>query len=851
MKTTDLFAPTRVMLAGLLMLLAGVAGGEERADYRDVVVPFFKAHCADCHLGDEPEGDFSIARRDLGTDFGVAVHRQRWLEVLNVLGESSMPPEDQPRPADDDVTAVVAWITENVAAAEQAARTSSPVLRRLNRNEYRNTIRDLVGVDFDVSGFPQDPPAGGFDNNGGALTLSPLQLELTLDAAEEILDRAIVEGDQPEAVRWRFDPVEGSAGDRVRMRIDDRNNPIVNGGNNVHEGEWVMIHHASWDKTINARDFRLPAAGEYVIRARLAGRTPSRDDVVATAATILAERRDEQDAKQPDRAKHHADQFERDLQHFRSDRMYDYGPPRAKLVLQLGSQPRTVAEFDVEGTVDEPQIIEQRVRCTTESVGITLEYAYDIPAVLENFWMQRRDTFARPELLVDWIEIEGPLYESWPPGSHTKLLFASPLRERNEPAYARQVLERFMNEAFRRPVDADEVRRLLPLYETARTQGASFEEAIRQPLAAVLASPHFLYMVEPVGDDGGTRPISPHELATRLAYFLWSSQPDQLLRHAADAGDLADPSRLAFHVERMLADPKAEQLVENFAGQWLRLREVGANPPAQDLFPRYDRHLEISLPAESKAFFRTFLEQDLDVRQMLKSDFVTVNERLARFYGIPGVHGDAFRSVTVPDGVHRGGLMTQAAMLTITSNGTRTSPVKRGTWVLRTLLGDDPGLPVANAGEIAPEVPGIDKATVRQRLEAHRAIASCARCHAKIDPLGFALENYDASGEWRLQEGFGYKGRIGERDPVIDASGELPDGTQINGVAGLQDALLARGDDFLETLTRALLTYALGRELGLADEAAVKRIVDTTAAKGSTLRALIHAIVASEPFQTT
>jgi hypothetical protein len=230
---------------------------------------------------------------------------------------------------------------------------------------------------------------------------------------------------------------------------------------------------------------------------------------------------------------------------------------------------------------------------------------------------------------------------------------------------------------------------------------------------------------------------------------------------------------------------------------------------------------------------------------------VTINERLARFYGIPGVKGDAFRSVPVPEGVHRGGLMTQASMLTITSNGTRTSPVKRGTWVLRTLLGDDPGLPVANAGEIAPEVPGIDKATVRQRLEAHRSLAQCARCHARIDPLGFALENYDASGEWRQQEGFGYKGRIGQNDPVVDASGTLPDGTEIDGVADLQAALIARSDDYVEALARSLLTYALGRELSLADEPALEQILNQTASDGYTLRALIHAITQSEPFTTT
>ena len=845
-------ARLQTVLAMSLWAATGAGARSAPVDgYRETVVPFFKAHCAECHLGDAPEADFSVARRDLSTDFSGVATRRQWREVLNVLNAHSMPPEESPQPSDQARAAVVDWITAQVTTAERAARATSPILRRLNRSEYRNTIRDLVGIDFDVSGFPQDPPAGGFDNNGGALTLSPLQMELYLDAAEAILNRAIVEGEQPQPVRWRFDPVEGSAGDRVRMRIDERNNPIVNGGNNIHQDNWVMIHHPSWDKTVNARDFRLPAAGEYVIRMKLAGRTPSREQVVATASDILAERRDEQDAKDPDRITQHAEQFERDLEHFRSDRMYDYGPPRAKLVLQLGSQPRTVAEFDVEGTTEAAQLIEQRVRCSTESVGITVEYAYEIPAVLENFWMQRRDAFARPELLVDWIEIEGPLSPQWPPASHTQLLFASPLRESDPNAYAAAVLKRFMGQAFRRPVEAAEVAQLLPLFEEAHRSGASFEEAIRQPLMAVLTSPHFLYLVEPAAEPATQRSLSTHELASRLSYFLWSSHPDQQLRDLALTGDLSSPTVLLEQVNRMLADSKAEALIDNFAGQWLRLREVGANPPAKDLYPRYDRHLEMSLPEESKAYLREFLTHDLDVREMLASDFVTINERLARFYGIPNVRGDAFRRVSVPPGVQRGGLMTQAAMLTITSNGTRTSPVKRGTWVLRTLLGDDPGLPVANAGEISPDVPGIDKATVRQRLEAHRSLAQCARCHARIDPLGFALENYDASGEWRLQEGFGYKGRIGRNDPMIDASGELPDGTAINGVEGLQAALLANSDAFVTALSRAMLTYALGRELTLADEPAVTEIVNTLTAKKASLRDLIQAIVTSTPFTTT
>jgi hypothetical protein len=298
----------------------------------------------------------------------------------------------------------------------------------------------------------------------------------------------------------------------------------------------------------------------------------------------------------------------------------------------------------------------------------------------------------------------------------------------------------------------------------------------------------------------------------------------------------------------MLADPKADALVKNFAGQWLGLREVGANPPAADLYPQYDRHLEQSIVAESEAYFREFLKQDLDARQMIKSDFVTINERLGRFYGIANVRGDTFQKVSVPKGVSRGGIVTQASILTTTSNGTRTSPVKRGTWILKTLLGTDPGLPVANAGEIAPKVPGIDKATVRQRLEIHRQMPQCARCHNKIDPLGFALENFNAAGEWREQEGFGYKGRVDKNDPKIDASSKMPDGTQIVGVSGLQEAMLKQDDLFLKSLATHLTTYALGRELGLADQPMVDRAVAAMKQDGTTLRALVKAIVASDAF---
>lgn len=836
-----------LLLVGGRLQADDAAFAPDNEGYRGIVVPFFREHCAACHVGEKPDGDFSVARAHLGTDFTDPVFRGKWREIVNVLNAHAMPPESEPQPEASAVAKVVDWITRQAVAAEVAKRQQSVVIRRLNRSEYRNTIRDLVGVDFDTSVFPQDPPAGGFDNNGAALAMSPMQIEQYLAAAEQILGRALVEGERPPAIRWRFDPVPGSK-DSNRVRIDAKNNVIVKGGANQYEGDWVVMHRGHWD-AFNVRDFRVPTPGIYTLRLRVAGRTPPREEVVRTAAAILKERQAKHDVENPSRAKQNQERVDRELQHFIEDRMYEYGPPRLKLVLQLGSQPATVAEFDADGSPEQPRVVEFPVRFTSETAGVTVEYAYSIPATLENFWMQGRDDFARPDALVDWLEIEGPVLDAWPPTSHSRILFASPLAESDESAYARAVLERFMREAYRRPVHPAEVEEKLVLFTAARKTGKSLVEAIKPPLMAVLVSPNFLYIAERHPGDVA-EPLADHELAARLSYFLWSSQPDAELRRLADEGKLVDPQVRRRQVDRMLADPRAEQFVTNFAGQWLGLRDVGANPPAPDLFPRYDRHLETSIVRESEAYFAAFLHDDLDARQMIKSDFVTINERLGRFYGIPGVRGDAFRRVPVPAGVPRGGIVTQASVLTITSNGTRTSPVKRGTWVLKTLLNTDPGLPVANAGEIAPKVPGIDKATVRQRLEIHRDLPQCARCHDKIDPLGFALENFNAAGEYREQEGFGYKGRIEKNDPRIDASARMPDGTKIVGVAGLQRAMLAQEDKFLGALASRLTTYALGRELGLADQPAVDAAVSAMKQDGTTVRALIKAIVSSDAFTT-
>jgi hypothetical protein len=812
--------------------------------YNSVARPFLDAYCVACHGAVKPKGSFR-ADSSLQPEFGDLGTKAKWAEAVNALNSHTMPPQSAKQPPAGEVAKFVDWVTEQIRGVEVARRERAPILRRLTRDEYKNSIRELTGVDFDISGFPADPPAGGFDNNARALTVSPLHIELYANAARQILDRAIVEKPRPKKILWHFDPKAVSMDSR-RVKFDEINNSvIVNGNNNREEGEWVVVRTDGWDKSVDARNFQMPVEGTYIVRIRAACRIPNRQEVVASAARILEKRRQDQLKENPKGGKWFDEQYQADLKHFRTDPMYNYGVPRVKLVQHLGSQPRVAAEFDVEAPLSAPKTYEFRMRFTTESAGVNFINTYSIPSVLENFWLQGSDAFARPELYIDWFEIEGPEYDAYPPTSHTRILFDSPLRQTNERAYTREVLNRFMRKAYRRPIEASEVEAKLALYDRARKEQA-FLSAIKVPLTAVLASPNFLFLVEAEGP----RKLNSYEVATRLSYFLSGAPPDSTLSQLAASDKLQNTEILQEQTSRLIDSPLAQEFVRRFVGQWLGLGQVGANPPANNLYPNYDRHYEISIVKESQEFFAEILRNDLDAFNLVRSDFVVINERLARDYGIPGVKGDHFRKVAVPSGVHRGGIPTQASILTITSNGTRTSPVRRGAWVLRTLLNRDPGLPVADAGEIAAKVPGIEKATVRKRLEIHRSRAQCARCHNQIDPYGFALENYNAAGTWRDKEGFGYNGRVEENDPPVNASSVLADGTRIVGVEGLQKAILAQGDAFLECLASKILTFALNRELGIADRPTVKAAVAHCKKNERTLRSLITYIVTSEPFRS-
>jgi len=806
--------------------------------FEKIARPYFKKHCLECHGSKKEKGDLNLETQ-LQNTFLDPAEKSKWDEILNSVNSHEMPPEDEPQPDPKEAAVFADWVLKELTRAEISKKSNRVVLRRLNRAEYVNTIRDLLDIDFDPEFFPEDPPAAGFDNIGTALTLSPLHLELYYDAARQIIDDAIVTGGQPPSIKWRFEPEISTKG-ADRTRVERGNNRILlNMGNNKEVDGFTVLRISGWDRNIGFRDFKLEHPGEYLVRFHAASRVPTQAELAKKATKFVTD----QARKEAANRNRPVDQswLDRQIEHFKTDPMYRYGPGRLRIEGKLGGQPAFVRELDIEAIYPNAQTYEVKATFDTSKAGLQFLYAYQIPKVLENHGFQRNEDFPRPEVLLDWIELEGPVYEQWPPRSHQLLLDGLP--KQADRSTAKKLLTRFMTKAWRRLASDTEVEKKLALFDSAIADNIEFIEAFKLPLVATLTSPNFLFISEPGPDP---RPLNSSEIATRLSYFLWSSMPDEKLTSA----ELTSKREIIAQVDRLLAHVNSSAFAENFAGQWLDLRKIGSNPPASDLFPRYDRHLEKSIAAESIGFFSEILHQDLDVRNFIRSNFVTINERLARFYNIPGVKGDHIRKVKTPPGIHRGGIATQASILSVTSNGTRTSPVVRGTWILKNLLDSDPGLPVANAGEISPKVPGIDKATVRKRLEIHRELPQCARCHDKIDPLGFALENYNAAGEWRLQEGFGYKGRIGMDDPPIDASARMPDGSEFIGIAGLQKQLLKKEDLFLRCLAKKLYTYALGREMGHSDTHHLESAVAYVKKNNYTLRSLIHFIATSEPFLT-
>ena len=864
----------RTSLAALLIAsLAGPpialsAGPESKSAFNDQIRPFLQAHCQRCHGPQRANAGFRVD--ELSSDFQAAKAADHWKEVMDMINLGEMPPEGERRPAAAEFAPVVRWINGQLRDAELAARQAGGriPMRRINRVEYANTIRDLLQMDPQViaplvEDLPGDGKAEGFDRLGVALFFDQTQIERTLAVSERIAERAIVEG-EPETQAQR---AEAEANPRVKtfkkktssrfaktlveagpagFELTDGGVRYVYGyGNRPKEAQWGRLGGCRCDEVV-LRD------GYYRIRIRAGGDPGSRGEpirvraVYGTNTPVQFETEIAIDSPLDEPQVHEAVVFlrsgpeglKRDFTFYFNDiqDLIISTPENAHWNRVIRSARDKLRDANTGGAS------KAEVAAAAAELEKLLAEAEKWKGPLRQY-NPKRDSKNPPTIFVDWFEISGPVVPEWPTQSHKSLLFDGD--ERQDSAYVREIFTRFLPRAYRRPVTTAEVDGVVQIVEQARDAGASFPAALRLGLARVLCSPGFLFIQEPASQQK-PRQLNDYELASRLSYFRWSSMPDEELFALAAADKLHQPETLLRQVDRMLDDPKAEALVQGFAGQWLNVREFGSVMPAAE-YRDYDQDLEQSSRLEAYAFFREVLSKDLPVTTFLDSDFVMINERLARHYGIDGVAGSEIRRVPINPDHHRGGVLGMAGLLTLLADGTRTLPVRRAAWVKTQLFGDPPGNPPPNAGEIQPNTTGKNL-TVRQRLDLHRNEPTCASCHASLDPFGLALENYDAIGMWRTKaNGEGFRGR---NVPTLDVSGTFPEGDAYDSLEQYKAGLLKRKDPFSRNLATQMLTYALTRPIGYADHQTVDSVTAALGQNEFRIRTLIRAIVASELFQT-
>lgn len=806
---------TRVCLTVSLAALALVARIQnltaqvpaDIASFQQTALPFLSKNCFACHNQKVKSGNLNLE---------AVIDPQVWDKVLEKVSTGQMPPPGMPAPSHADAVAFTTWI-ESLLTRSGFSREGEPgrvMARRLNRVEYNNTVRDLLGVHVrPADEFPVDDSGYGFDNIGDVLSVSPMLMEKYMAAAAKI-SRLAVFGEQYPSRPTRLI--------RLLNRRSPDGNDVLSSGNFGSYFPYSMrgAMYGSWT---------FPVDGEYELRLRIAN---FRGD---TEAKTLVQRPRPQPG-QPAGRRATREVTEEQLK-AREEAARKGAPPR-KLVLALDGQP--VLNAVVEGTsayqYDRGEYIARvPVRAGEHFIRASYPELANLKDPRENL-----NPDMRRALFVDYLEIAGPFNPSaGPPESYKRIFICGHPKGSHKPECAPRILENLIERAWRRPVSKDEVDSKVRLVRQARKEGDTFEEGIEVALNAVLASPDFLFRIErdPKPAAGAPYFVNEYELASRLSYFLWGSMPDAELFQTARDQRLRKPGVLEAQVRRMMADPKAINLVDNFAAQWLQLRNLGRTKPDPARFPTVDDELLDAMRRETALFVSAIIREDRSILDFIDAPFTYLNGPLARHYGIAGVDGEPFQRVEL-DGEQRGGLLTQGAILTVSSYPTRTSPPVRGKWVLDILLGTPPPPP-------PPDVPVLDESklaeaqSLRDRMERHRKDPSCSACHNLMDPIGFGLESYDAVGAWRTLDG---------KFP-IDTSGTLPDGRSFRGAKDLKQILKGQSDTFARNLTRKLLTYALGRGLERYDGAAVDRICSQAAANNYRFSALVLEIVNSKPFQ--
>ena len=826
------------------------------------VQPFLETHCVLCHNAQLKTAGLVLDSYRAGE--AAAADSDVWQRVKRMLGGGKMPPADRPRPPRQDIADVLDWIAANtpeetIQIQPDPGRVTA---RRLNRAEYNNTVRDLLGIDFrPADDFPVDDSGYGFDNIGDVLSISPVLMEKYMAAADKISGRAIMtdRAVKPTMVRYS---APRSAGERRQI------------------GSAARLPYSPEGRLAVRHVFA--ATGEYELQLRFVDRrrVPPRrpewthrvPEIIEKVSALGEEIIDRETAQEElGILRQDASRFMRRFDGRRQGRTYVV--EREKLLAGLGEYeiwlqenpeppappppPALEVVFNLDGerlitylaTDDDeykrPKPIRVRVEAGERELHgeiLSPEGERWNPNALD--WAEYRGPTTLPAkrmVFVDYLELKGP-YNAEPaalPESHRRAMVCSLAGNDFDAKCAERIVARLLRLAFRRPVSSNEVSGYASFAEEAVHAGESFERGIQVALKAILISPHFLFRIErdphPAGP-GLSHQIGDFELASRLSYCLWSSMPDEELAAAAERGALRSTQGREEQVRRMIRDEKFNALIENFAGQWLELRNISLAKPDPETFPEFDEDLREAMVGETELFFANIVREDRSVLEFLKADYTFVNERLAKHYGIDGVSGPEFRKVALADG-QRGGVLTQASVLTVSSYPTRTSPVLRGLWILDNLLGDRPPDPPADVPELDEQAAG-KTASLRQELEKHRADPSCAVCHDGMDPLGFGLENYNAIGAWRTADG----------NFPIDASGELPGGIRFNGPAELKAVLYDRGDQFARNLAKKMLTYALGRGLERYDESVVEKIRSGMAEDGYRFSSLLLGIVESMPF---
>ncbi len=718
--------------------------------YTQQILPTLKQYCGDCHWGDGAEADFNL--EGYATLDQLLNGRKKWQKVVVRVAAKEMPPKDDPPLPETEHRALLDWVDNLLNSVDCTEINPGRVtIRRLNRTEYKNTIRDLMGVNYEPADqFPGDDVGYGFDNIADVLSLPPILMEKYLQAAEEITTSAIIDPSVP-----RFtETISGS-------QFKETN------GSRPFQSQHVLLTNGTIYYPL-----KIMEAGKYEL-------------------SIVA-----------------------------------YGSQWGDEPVEMGVavNKKKSSSKSVRATQEKPATFTLPVRL--KKGENLLEFSF-----LNDFYERNKGD---RNLYVVSASVSGPTGAL--PQSHRNLIPNSPDTPEDQRIEAEKILNLFMSRAYRRRATQGELNRLMKLYDQSREEGQGFEVSLRFTFQAILVSPYFLYKVEAPTAPEETRNLNDFEIATSLSYFLWSSMPDNELFRLAARKQLSDPAEYQRQIVRMLKDPKANALVENFVEQWLQLGHLEHFKPDPDLFPGVNLRMQQDMAMETKLLFADLIKRNASLLDALDSDSSFINQRLAEHYGIPGIRGENFRRVSMAK-YGRRGLMTQASVLTLTSNPTRTSPVKRGKWILENLLGEEPPPPDPSAMQLEDQAEL--QGTLRQRMEQHRADPACAVCHQVMDQLGFALENYDAVGKWRDTD----------ETSSIDASGELPDGTLFKGAIELQETVKTKmKDKFVRCMTEKMLIYALGRGLEYFDDCSVDKIIEEIGPGGYRFSDLVIAIATSDPF---